>query len=520
MRSRIGVVLMVFALAACGEPPPDEPDSGTPDAGTPDSGTPDSGIPDSGTPDSGTPDSGTPDSGTPDSGTPDSGTPDSGTPDSGTPDSGTPDGGGNTPRCVELPDDWTSSGLVWGTQMSEEVLALAINDKGHLYVGGYENGITGQANIDPSGDARGVLMKFGPDSTGGIIPYWKQDYDTAGADTIEALTFHPVTGALYFAGRTTGAFPGFTHKGQQDIFIGGPGTVSQFGVLYQGGTERPQHPRRLAFDGLGDLIIAGYDDTYVPSNYVEAWEDPFVLKLHPDGNTMTQSWWWQFGTSMSDYVNGLAVDTKDSSGIYITGANLSGTQRGAFVQKLDAAGQRLWFQRQTTVGVDMMQAAHVLPDGNVIIAGSTFAVLGKESYGQQDAVVRKLDKTTGAPIWTYQFGSADTDWVTDMTVDANGNIYLVGETLGAVDPAAKPQGEYDVFLLKLDQEGNLLQVRQWGSAGDDHPATVAVDACGEAFIGGYTTGNLLDVPNSGGRDAFLLTTARPSGPSTLNGQTR
>jgi beta-propeller repeat-containing protein len=477
MRSRIGVVLMVFALAACGEPPSDTPDSGTPDAGMPDSGTPDSG-----------------------------------TPDSGTPDSGTPDGGGDdTPRCVELPSDWTSDGLVWGTSMSEEVLAVAIDPKGNLYVGGYENGITGQANIDPSGDARGVLLKFGPDSTGGIIPYWQQNYDTAGADTIEALTFHPVTGALYFMGRTTGAFPGFTHKGQQDIFVGGPNSVSQMGVLYQGGTERPQHPRRFAFDALGDLVIAGYDDTYVPSNYVEAWEDPFVLKLHPDGSSMTEAWWWQFNTSGSDYVNGLAVDPRDTSGIYVTGAYLSGNQRGPFVKRLDAAGKELWNQRQTPVGVDMMMAAHVLPDGNVLVAGSTFATLGKVAYGQQDAVVRKLDKETGAPLWTYQFGSSETDWVTDMAVDAEGNIYLVGETLGAVDPAATPQGDYDVFLLKLDQSGNLLQIRQWGSAGDDHPASVAVDACGEAFIGGYTTGNLLGVTNSGGRDAFLLTTARPRG---------
>ncbi|MFL5351373.1 hypothetical protein [Archangium sp.] len=98
-----------------------------------------------------------------------------------------------------------------------------------------------------------------------------------------------------------------------------------------------------------------------------------------------------------------------------------------------------------------------------------------------------------------------------MAVDAEGNIYLVGETLGTVEPAAVPQGDYDVFLLKLDQDGNLLQVRQWGSEGDDHPASVAVDACGEAFIGGYTTGNLLGVTNNGGRDAFLLTTARPRG---------
>ncbi|QRO02763.1 SBBP repeat-containing protein [Archangium violaceum] len=403
-----------------------------------------------------------------------------------------------------------------GTEKGEEFLDVAVDSQGTLFLAGYENGDVGASRFDPSGDSRGVLWRMGR-ADGATIG--KKVFDIPDAtETLDALAFHPDTGALYFAGRTTGAFEGFTPRGAQDIFIVGPRGSESDVILYQGGTERPQHPNRLDFDAHRDLIVSGYDDVYVPpgGNYVERWEDPFVLKLRwaEEGRSMAEVWWRQFDTSISDMLGGLAVDSQGDSAIYVTGTNSNGTQDGPFVRKIDnATGQLGSPWRQTTIGMDMMQAAHLRADGSLLIAGSTFARLGTQAYGEQDVVVRVLDTSTGQPVWTTQFGSEGSEWVTDMAVDAQGNILVVGETLGAVDPAQGNRGDYDVFLMKFDPEGKLLLARQWGSAGDDHPNAVAVDACGEVFIVGYTTGDLLGprFPWNGSRDAFLLTTARPGG---------
>ncbi len=428
---------------------------------------------------------------------------------------GSPPDAGGDPRsgCFQVPEEsslWSGEGFMSGTEAGEEWLDVAVDSQGQLYLAGYENGELGR--ITPSGDSRGVLLRVGQ-ADGATSGYWKKEFDLQGtSETLDVLAFHPDTGALYFAGRTTGALSGFTHMGQQDVFIGGPRGSERDVILYQGGTERPQYPNRLAFDANRDLIVSGYDDYYVPTgaNYVDRWEDPFVFKLRwaEEGGAMSQVWWRQFDTSRPDTLGGLAVDLQGESAIYVTGN--SGPESGSFVQKIDnATGELVSSWRQSTSSMDMMQAAHVRKDGKLLIAGSTVALMGAQAYGGQDVVVRLLDTSTGQPLWTSQFGSAESDFVTDMAVDAQGNIFVVGETLGAVDPAYGYRGDYDVFLMKFDPEGKLLLVRQWGSAGDDHPSAVAVDACGEAFIVGYTTGDLMGprFPWKGSRDAFVLTTA-------------
>ena len=417
-----------------------------------------------------------------------------------------------TPKCVQIPKDWTDDGVQWGTANGDEALDIVISPHGYAYVGGYVDGTVGQATVDPSGDASGVLLTIGPDpDEPDMLTYWEKDFQTQSgrAESIEALTFHPDTGELYFVGRTTGKFSGYANAGKFDYFVGGPGSKSKFDVLYQGGWPSPQHPRQISFDANRDLIIGGYDDIYVPTNYVEAWEDPFVVKLQRGTNgSLSESWRYQANTAYTDLLGGLAVEQEGTSpGIYVSGVNTSGVERGMFVKKLDADGNVLWTHRQSPIAYDMTQSVHLLPDGNLLTASSTFAMLGDAAYGQQDVVVQKLDPETRQALWTFQYGSADTEWVTDMAVDSRGNIFVVGETLGAIERDTVNQGSFDIFMLKVSPDGQLLEARQWGSAGDDHPSAVAVDACGEAFIVGYTTGDLLTT-SFGSRDAFIITTAK------------
>jgi hypothetical protein len=45
----------------------------------------------------------------------------------------------------------------------------------------------------------------------------------------------------------------------------------------------------------------------------------------------------------------------------------------------------------------------------------------------------KIDRATGAPLWTAQAGGPDSDYPTALAFDAAGNIYLAGITLGERD---------------------------------------------------------------------------------------
>lgn len=390
-----------------------------------------------------------------------------------------------------------SDGFMIGTTRSDELLDVLVDDGGNVYAAGYEDGITGETNIEPSGNAVGILLKYGP---GGEL-LARHVIDTDGADTIEAMALHPHSRELHFVGRTNGALPGFATKGQFDILVGWLDAGEAAPTAVQFGTERAEHPRRLAIGRTGELVIGGYDDVFVPTNYVETWENPLHRQYTRVGDAVVEVWHRTFDTTSPDVFGGLALGADGAS--YVTGNVASGPDRGMFVAKVDSQGTELWYRQQTGLGYDMGAALEMLPDGNVLLAGSTFELLGEVAFGQQDVVVRKIDAETGEAIWTVQYGSTETDWVTDMAVDKHGQIYLVGETWGAVEPGSANRGGVDVFLIKLDARGKLMAARQWGSPAGDYPTAVAVDGCEQAFIVGYTTGELVG-PLSGGRDGFVI----------------
>lgn len=392
-----------------------------------------------------------------------------------------------------------ASGLMVGTSQSDELLDVLVDEQGNVYLAGYKNGLTGSTNIEPAGNAQGIVLKY--DRKGTLLA--TVTVGTSGASTVEALALDAQTGEIFLTGRTNGSLAGYTNAGQYDLLIGWLNRDEWVPRLAQFGDERPQHPRRITLGLSGEIIVAGYDDVYVPTNYVEAWENPLLAKYGRDGNGFVEIWDKPFDTPQIDSFSGLAVDATTDGAIYVTGHDESLNGRGIFVARYDGQGSEIWRRQISTITYDNGVALHRLANGNILLAGSTFQQLGDNSYGQMDIFAMTLDPSTGEPLWTSQYGSPETDWVTDMAVDATGQIYLVGETMGSIEPDMPNPDKNAIFLIKMNSTGNLLLARQWNSGADDYPTAVSVDACECAFITGYTTGSLAGQSN-GGRDGFVL----------------
>src|SRR5688572_9096445 len=106
--------------------------------------------------------------------------------------------------------------------------------------------------------------------------------------------------------------------------------------------------------------------------------------------------------------------------------------------------------------------------------------------------------------WTRQFGGAGFDFVKEIGVDAEGNVYVGGDTDGL--PGQMGAGGPDAFVRKYNASGTVLWTRQFGTPGLDFVGTngggmaVGADA---VYIGGFTTGAFTGATNAGGFDAFL-----------------
>lgn len=144
----------------------------------------------------------------------------------------------------------------------------------------------------------------------------------------------------------------------------------------------------------------------------------------------------------------------------------------------------------------------VAGDGqNTYVAGTTFAALpGQTFLGARDAYVRKYD-SSGAVVWTRQFGTSTIDQAFNVTV-YSGGVYLAGETHGTLPGQTFLGGINDGILVKYDLDGNLLWTRHIGTGSDDETHAVAADATG-VYVGGYVQGTLAGQSNAGGRDAFI-----------------
>ncbi|MEC8968618.1 MAG: SBBP repeat-containing protein, partial [Bacteroidota bacterium] len=79
--------------------------------------------------------------------------------------------------------------------------------------------------------------------------------------------------------------------------------------------------------------------------------------------------------------------------------------------------------------------------------------------------------------------------------DASGNVYTTGYFSGIVDfdPGAgtnnlTSQGNYDVFIQKLDPSGNFLWAKSFGGTSNDYGFSITLDASGNVYTTGYFSG--------------------------------
>lgn len=221
------------------------------------------------------------------------------------------------------------------------------------------------------------------------------------------------------------------------------------------------------------------------------------------------SWIRQFGTTGIDQIVDVATD---EAYVYAAGnvgldqalpEQVSAGGIDTFVRKFDGAGSEIWTRQFGTSGIDIFPAL-VVHEDEVYVAGFTTGVFpGQTGSGGLDLFIRQYS-TSGSAGWTFQFGTTGHETVIDMAAD-NTALYLFGTTRGQF-AGELSAGDWDFFLAKIDFDGNLVWVRQFGTAGID-PAVfllggVTVDG------NGITVGSTVDsaLPGQSGlgdADAFL-----------------
>lgn len=171
----------------------------------------------------------------------------------------------------------------------------------------------------------------------------------------------------------------------------------------------------------------------------------------------------------------------------------------------------LWSEGWGSTARDWTWDLDVDAQGNVYVVGMTLgAMAGPGSHkGKSDSFITKIDPTKPKGqriVWTKQFGTEKNDELRKIRVVGD-TIFASGHTYGSI--AAANAGQSDLWIVKLDLNGNVIRQFQVGTTEEDR-AMITADANG-VYVGGYTFGSLVK-PTQGFIDAFVLKFTRDLNP--------
>jgi hypothetical protein len=151
----------------------------------------------------------------------------------------------------------------------------------------------------------------------------------------------------------------------------------------------------------------------------------------------------------------------------------------------------LWSEGWGSTARDWAWDLDVDGQGNVYIVGMTLgAMAGPDSHkGKSDSFITKIDPTKPKGqriVWTKQFGTEKNDELRKIRIVGD-TIFASGHTYGNM--AATNAGQSDMWLMRLDLNGNVIKQFQIGTNDEDR-AMVTADSNG-VYVGGYTFGSMV-----------------------------
>ena len=348
---------------------------------------------------------------------------------------------------------------------TDEPTALALDRSGNVYVTGHSDGATG------SGYKRDYAT-VAYSSAG--VPLWTNRYggpykapgnypsiDDATAAGVDA------NGNVYVTGNSTGADGYSDHV---TIKYSGAG-VPLWTNRYSGPPDRSTSALALAVDTSGNVIVTGGFDNFdgTATSLTVAYSSAGVLLWTNSG---PEGW-----------ASALAEDASGTVYVMVE-TRFPDSGRDYAIVAYSSAGVPLWTNSYNgpADGDDLPTAVAVDAMGNVYVTG------GSQGLGSDYDYLTVAYSNAGVPLWTNRYDGPGnyTDIASGVAVDARGNVYVTGQSAG---DQSTPSG-YDYATIAYSSAGIPLWTNRYNGPGNgaDGGTAIAVDASGNVYVTGNSVG--------------------------------
>jgi len=242
------------------------------------------------------------------------------------------------------------------------------------------------------------------------------------------------------------------------------GNVNWQKVYGGSGAEVPWDVNQTADGGY---IVAGCTGSFGVGS-----DDLWIVKLDSEGHVV---WEKSYGGPGSDCAASVR-QTEDGGYIVAGGTSSFGAGSSDFwLLKLDGSGNVTWEKAYGGTGYDYVTSLGQTSDKGYIMAGytSSFGVTNSGMW------IIKVDEN-GVITWQKTYGGTGYDYAESITQTQDGGYIVAGETtsFGA--------GNYDLWIIKLDENGVITWQKTYGGTGYDYASSIRQTQDGGYLVAGST----------------------------------
>jgi len=204
------------------------------------------------------------------------------------------------------------------------------------------------------------------------------------------------------------------------------------------------------------------------------WGDIFLLKYDNNGNLL---WSKQIGSSPNEDARGGVEQTSDGGFVIAGSIEYGWNTHQAHLLKTDFNGDLIWQETYGLEGqgnVERFYSVKQSNDGGYILVGSQ--TLGS---GNLNVYIVKTD-AMGNQLWEKNYGKSNVELALSVLQTIDGGFIMCGFTnsIGF--------GKKDGYILKIDQNGNIIWEKTYGGPDDDEFSNMYKTDDGNFVLTGYS----------------------------------
>lgn len=278
------------------------------------------------------------------------------------------------------------------------------------------------------------------------------------------------------------------------------------------GSNATDQAQAIDKNSNGEYFVTGFSngtDTNLPAGY--GGIDILILKLNSTGTIL---WKTRIGAEGNDVANSVCATsdggcivagyTNSTNNNFPTGYGMN----DIIVIKLNSAGGVMWMKRMGGSWSDFAKSIHSTTDGGYILAGATSSLDANvpDNHGMDDIYIIKLDQN-GDKVWAKCYGGTWADYAEFVEQTQDGGYFVAGYSNSIDSCMPENHGEFDSYAMKLDPSGNVIWANLYGESMYDF----AYSACSTSDGGYILVGSSMSNYMNGDLEDFYIVKINSTG---------